>query len=77
MKAPRDHSHYSDETRDALLAFQDAWTSYSNLTWLQLRDNAFRVDSVQAAWNRLARARKAETGSGFYMDRQQYEALQR
>ena len=77
MKAPKDQSHYNDETRDALLAFQDAWTSYSNLTWLQLRDNAFRIDSVQSAWNRLARARKAETGAGLYLNRQQYEALQK
>jgi hypothetical protein len=77
MKDPKDQSHYGNETQDALLAFQDAWTSYSNLTWLQLRDNAFRIDSVQSAWNRLVRARKAETGAGFYLSRQQYEALQK
>jgi hypothetical protein len=71
----KDHSHYSASTQAALRDFQSVWTSYSNMTWLQLRDNAFRVDSVQSAWNRLVRARKAETGSGLYLTPEQYKRI--
>jgi hypothetical protein len=74
---PKDHSHYSQKTQDALFAFQSLWTSYSNLTWLQLRENAMRADAIQHAWDTLARARKEETGSGFYLSKQQYQKAKR
>tara|TARA_R110000772_G_scaffold237250_2_gene349169 strand:- start:546 stop:803 length:258 start_codon:yes stop_codon:yes gene_type:complete len=71
----KDHSHYGSEVQDALLAFQSIWTSYMNMTWLQLRDNPARIDSVQTAWNILARARKKETGSGFYVNAEQHRSI--
>jgi hypothetical protein len=70
----REHSHYSQEVQEAVLVFQDAWKSYSNLTWLQLKENAFRIDAVQSAWDRLARARKRETSTGFYLNKKEYAA---
>lgn len=72
-KDPRDHSHYGPDVQNALAAFRDVWTSYYNLTWLDFRENAHRLDSVQVAWNRLARARKSETGCGLYLDPEQYK----
>lgn len=73
---PKDHSHYGPKTQSALLAFQDLWSSYSNLTWLQLRENAMRADAIQCAWDALAKARKEETGTGFYLDAKQYQKSQ-
>jgi hypothetical protein len=73
--APRDHSHYGDEVQDALLAFRSMWISYKNLTWLQLRENPSRIDSIQTAWNLLARARKKETGHGFYINAEQHQSI--
>jgi hypothetical protein len=69
----KDHSHYGEKTQEALLAFHDVWKSYSSMTWIQMRENAMRVDAVQAAWDRLVRARKEETGSGFYLNKDQYQ----
>ncbi len=73
----KDHSHYGERVQEALLAFHDVWKSYSNMTWIQMRENTMRVDAVQAAWDRLAKARKEETGSGFYLDKNQYQAAQK
>ena len=73
--APKDHSHYGDEVQDALLAFRSMWISYKNLTWLQLRENPSRIDSIQTAWNLLTRARKKETGHGFYITAEQHQSI--
>lgn len=73
----KDHSHYGEETQDALLAFHDVWKSYSNMTWIQMRDNTMRVDAVQAAWDRLVKARKKETGSGFYLNKDQHQSAKK
>jgi hypothetical protein len=34
-----------------------------------------RATFAQEAWNRLAQARKRETGTGFYLDQQQYKQV--
>jgi hypothetical protein len=73
----KDHSHYGESVQIALLAFQNAWSSYEAMTWLQMRENPARIDSIQTAWNILVRARRSETGTGFFLNREQYEALQR
>lgn len=70
---PRDHSHYGPETQEALKIFQDLWVSYSKLTGYQIRENPHRTDAIQSAWDRLAIARKAETGSGFYLEKSDYD----
>jgi hypothetical protein len=73
--APKDHSHYESEVQDALFAFRSMWISYKNLTCLQLRENPSRIDSIQTAWNLLARARKKETGHGFYINADQHHLI--
>ena len=73
----KDHSHYGESVQIALLAFQNAWSSYEAMTWLQMRENPARIDSIQTAWNILVRARRLETETGLFLNREQYEALQR
>lgn len=64
----RSHDHYSEEVRELVKHFQDLYSMYLKTTgynWKQ--DNSQRTDVVQNAWDRMARARKKETGSGFYV----------
>jgi hypothetical protein len=63
----RSHSHYSEEVQALVKHFQDLYVGYTKTTdynWKQ--DNNQRTAVVQSAWDCLARARKKETGSGFY-----------
>ena len=69
----RDHDYYGDEVKSALQVFQEMWISYSNSTWINLKENAYRLDAIQSAWDALAKARKAETGTGFYLTEQEYK----
>jgi hypothetical protein len=73
LQKPKDHSHYGSEVQLALKHFQDIWKSYFNTTWMEMRQNSIRMDATQAAWDALARARKEETGSGFYLTKQEYD----
>lgn len=68
----KSHSHYGPEVLDALNVFQDLWKSYFNTTWIGFKENSIRMDAMQAAWNSLARARKKETGTGFYLTPEEY-----
>ena len=69
----RDHDYYGDEVKSALQVFQEMWISYSNSTWINLKENAYRLDAIQSAWDALAKARKTETGTGFYLTEQEYK----
>lgn len=53
--------------------FQDMWTTYTSSTWYELKENDHRVVAVQFAFNQLVRARKRETGTGFYLTPQEYK----
>jgi len=70
---PKSHSHYSLETQQAVRHFQDMWFVYENSTWYELKENDYRVVAVQTAFNQLVRARKRETGTGFYLSAEQYK----
>ena len=69
---PLDHSHYGPEVQEKLSIFQDLFKSYYNITWIKFKENSNRLDIIQSAWDALARARKKETGSGFYLTPEQY-----
>ncbi|MGA1710395.1 MAG: hypothetical protein ACO4CS_03920 [bacterium] len=71
-KPPKDHSHYGPEVQQALLEYQDKLASYIKSRSFKFKDNAFRQDAMQLAWDNLARARKMETGSGFYLSKEAY-----
>jgi hypothetical protein len=49
------------------------WFVYENSTWYELKENDHRVVAVQTAFNQLVRARKRETGTGFYLSAEQYK----
>lgn len=68
----KDHSHYSPEVQFAVTAFRAAFLTYQKSRAYNFKESAYRLDSVQAAWDNLARARIAETGCGFYMTPEQY-----
>lgn len=70
---PLDHSHYSPVVQEKLRIFQDLWKSYYNATWIKFQENYHRLDAVQGAWDALVRARKAETGTGFYLTPERYD----
>lgn len=69
----KDHSHYGPKTQEALIVFQEMWKSYFNTTWINFKENAHRIDAIQAAWNALVKARIIETGTGFYLTKQEYD----
>lgn len=73
LQEPKDHDHYGPETQEALSIFQEMWTSYFNTTWINFKENTHRLDAIQSAWDNLAKARKAETGTGFYLTKEEYE----
>lgn len=68
----KSHAHYGEEVLNELNTFQDLWKSYFNTTWINFKENSIRMDAMQSAWNALARARKKETGTGFYLTSQEY-----
>lgn len=62
------HDHYGQEVQEALKYFQDLFVTYNasaNHRWKL--DTTHRSDVMQDAWNRLARARKKETGVAYYV----------
>jgi hypothetical protein len=69
----KDHSHYGAETQNLLKKYQEMWISYHNTTWINFKENSHRLDTIQAAWDALVKARKQETGSGFYLNKQEYD----
>lgn len=72
----KDHSHYGPKVRDALYAFQDVWKAYFNKTWIAFKqENAFQLDTVQSAWDALAKARMEETGTAFYLSKTEYNRV--
>jgi len=67
-----DQPHYSPETRAWLFSFQ-----YANhkcaLMYADKVGAIERATFAQEAWNRLARSRRNETGTGFYLTPEEYE----
>lgn len=62
------HDHYGQEVREALEYFQDLFVTYNasaDHRWRMETTN--RSDVMQDAWNRLAKARKKETGVAYYL----------
>lgn len=67
------HDHYGPEVLEKLEIFQDLYKSYYNTTWIDFKENRIRLDAMQSAWDALAKARKAETGTGFYLKPEKYK----
>jgi hypothetical protein len=71
----KDHSHYGPDVQIALTAFRGAWASYISMTKYDFGDDSqnMRTTAMQELWNSIARARKAETGTGFYLNQKEYK----
>lgn len=68
----KSHEHYGPEVQFALRRFIEVWGGARDLHLRRMRDNDFRLDTVQDAFNKLVRARVKETGTGFYLDSTQH-----
>jgi len=73
LQSGKSHEHYGQEVHLALRHFLQVWSGARDLHLRRMRDNDFRLDTVQEAWNKVAAARKKETGTGFYLDANQHE----
>jgi hypothetical protein len=69
------HSHYSDEAQKLVAEFQRSSANSKSLRFLEFKQRVIVVEAIQAAWNMLAKARKKETGTGFYVPEAQYKAI--
>lgn len=66
------HGHYSTEVQDLITNFQAAWKAWELTGRYATKDNMIRLDSLQKAWDILARARRKETGFATYLTPAQY-----
>jgi len=68
--------HYSLETRQRLAKFQIAYKYYVMLLKINGQETRQRSILAQELWEELLRARKKETGVGYYLDAQEYAQKQ-
>lgn len=72
------HGHYSHNVQDLVTHFQDCWKAWELTGRYATRDNMIRLDSLQKAWDMLARARRKETGLATYLTPEKYaQAIQK
>lgn len=66
------HSHYGPDVQKAVDTFRELYSSYANFVGKKQKENTNRSDVVQQAWDDLVKARKIETGIGYYLDKEQF-----
>lgn len=69
----KSHDHYSPAVREAVSVFAMTYAAWERMSKKDLRDNMLRLDALQGCWDALAKARIAETGTGFYLNAEQYQ----
>jgi aspartate aminotransferase-like enzyme len=67
------HGHYSDRVKEALRNFCTHWAEYNAYKKINLQENVHRLLKVQDAFSLLLKARKEETGTGFFLDAKEYK----
>lgn len=68
------HDHYGPDVKKALKVFHDSYLSYQKVcSKFMLRENYFRIDAVQAAFNALIKERREETGIASYLSPQKHK----
>jgi len=71
-----DHSHYGDDVLRALSHYRSCRLAYEKLGKYKFKiENTDRLDAVQNAFDALVKARKRETGIGYYLTLEQYNQL--
>lgn len=67
------HHHYSEQTQKLLRNYQLNSIGMFFLSRCEWSERVIRIETIQSAWNMFIRARKEETGTGFYLDPGQYK----
>ena len=67
------HMHYGPKTQAATHAFQVCFASYQALKKSDWNAATYWSNESQAAWNRLVKCRREETGHTLYLDPEQYQ----
>jgi len=69
----KSHEHYSAQVREAVSVFSMTYAAWERISKKDLRENMIRLDALQTCWDAVVQARKLETGTGFYLDENQYK----
>lgn len=65
-------NHYSANTRRLLTKFQIAFQELRKIGRVEWNEHAERAELVDRCWRDLVRARVAETGTPWYLDKEEY-----
>lgn len=65
-------SHYSLKTRRVLTQFQAAFQNLRKIGRVEWNEHAERAEIVERYWKELVQARIAETGTPWYLDKEEY-----
>lgn len=67
------HEHYSENVKQALNNFCIYWAECNAYKKINLQENMHRLWKAQDAFSLLLKARKEETGTGFFLDADEYK----
>jgi len=67
------HAHYSPRAQAAVRAFHVAFGSFQAIKKIDWNGAMYWSNEAQAAWNRLAKCRREETGYATYLNPIQYQ----
>ena len=70
----KSHEHYSEQVREAVSVFAMTYAAWERMSKKDLRENMIRLEALQTCWDAIVQARKLETGTGFYLNENEYKA---
>ena len=71
-----DHSHYGDDVLRALSNYRSVRLAFEKMQKYAFKgEHLERLDALQAAFDALIKARKAEVGLGTYLNKEQYDLI--
>lgn len=68
------HDHYCQEVRERLYHWERDCMGMYLCHKVEFRERILLIERIQSSWDRLAKARKLHTGTGFYLNKEQYDA---
>lgn len=69
------HHHYNENTQKLLRAYQISSIGMFLLSRCEWSERVIRIECIQSAWDAFIRARKEETGTGFYLNPEEYSKV--
>lgn len=67
------HAHYSPEVQQLVEGFNRNYQGAFFLSHINFKERVIFIESMQAAWNLLVKARRHETGYGTYLTPERYD----